>query len=85
MTTSSESDYSHIDIDKVLKSRGQVAIVWSIEDVQGLRPDLNAEQSWDVLAECRDKHDSEWGFTYSFIWDVADRMFPRPKPNQPKK
>jgi hypothetical protein len=69
-------DYSAIDIDAVLAERRQVAIVWSIEDVQGVRPDLNADQAWEVLQDCRDKHDSEWGFTWTFIKDVADDLFP---------
>jgi hypothetical protein len=82
MTTSSESDYARIDVDKVLKSRGQVAIVWSIEDVQGLRPDLSAEQAMDVLEECRDQHDAQWGFNYTLIETIADEMFPRPEDDQ---
>jgi hypothetical protein len=70
-------DYSKIDIDAVLAERRQVAIVWSIEDVLGVRPDLNADQAWEVLTRCRDKHDCEYGFTWQYLEDVADDLFPK--------
>ena len=76
MTKSRKTDYSKIDIDAVLAERGQVAVVWSIEDVLGIRPDLNPEQAWDVLTACRDQHDCEWGFTWTFLKDIADDLFP---------
>jgi hypothetical protein len=79
MTNSSNPDYSNIDIDRALEQRRQVAIFWSIEDVQHIRPDLNADQAWEVLQDCRDKHDCEWGFTWTYIKDVADELFPHPK------
>jgi hypothetical protein len=72
-----KTDYSEIDIDAVLAQRGQVAVVWSIEDVQGVRPDLNHDQRWEVLTRCRDKHDCEYGFTWQYIEDVADDLFPK--------
>ena len=72
-------DFDSIDVGQLLAKRRQVAIVWAIEDVQGLRPDLDDDQAWEVLQECRDKHDSEWGFTFTFIADIADELFPRPK------
>jgi hypothetical protein len=82
MPTSSENDYAHIDIDQVLKSRGQVAIVWSIEDVQGLRPDLNNDQAWEVIRLCKHWHDFDVGFTRLLIEEMADELFPRPKCNK---
>ena len=85
MTNSSNPDCSHIDIDRVLEQRRQVAIFWAIEDVQHVRPDLNDEQAWEVLQDCRDKHDSEWGFTWTFIKDVADDLFPQSPANRRSK
>jgi hypothetical protein len=78
MTNSSNPAYSDIDIDKALEQRRQVAIFWSIEDVQHVRPDLNDDQAWEVLQRGRDKHDCEWGFTWTYIEDVADDLFPKP-------
>jgi hypothetical protein len=79
------TDYSQVDIDQVLRTRRQVAILWSIEDVQGMRPDLNDDQAWEVLEECRDKHDCEYGFTWMLIEVIADDLFPCPKDGQTSK
>jgi hypothetical protein len=82
MTKSRKSpkpDYSEIDIDAVLAERRQVAVVWSIEDVRHVRPDLNKDQAWEVLVRCRDQHDCEYGFTWTFLEDVADDLFPARK------
>jgi hypothetical protein len=81
----SKTDYSKIDIHDVLKQRRQVAVIWSLEDVQGVRPDLNNDQAWEVLEECRDKHDCEYGFTWTLIEVIADDLFPRPKDGKTSK
>ncbi|HUY92533.1 MAG TPA: hypothetical protein VMV10_27590 [Pirellulales bacterium] len=67
---------SRIDVHQLLRARRQVAVIWSIEDVQGVRPELTDDQAWDVLERCYDKHDCEWGFTWNYLEDVADIMFP---------
>ena len=64
------------DIHLLLAKRRQIAIVWSIEDVQAVRPDLTEEQAWEVLQECEHRHDCEIGFTWLFIESVADDCFP---------
>jgi hypothetical protein len=65
-----------INVREVLAERGAVAITWSIDDVRHVRPDLSREQAWDVLVRCRDKHDPEWGFTWSYLKDVAALLYP---------
>ena len=57
----------------------QVAVVWGIEDVQHRRPDLTADQSWEVLQRCRSVHDCTVGFTLDLIDSVTEGMFPAPK------
>jgi len=54
----------------------QIAIIWSIEDVQEIRPDLNDKQSMEVLEEARDHHDCEFGFTWEHLRVTADLLFP---------
>lgn len=71
----SQDDESKIDIQQLLRQRRQVAVVWSVEDVQHVRPDLTDDQAWEVLERCRHKHDCEWGFTSNYIEDVADDLF----------
>jgi len=67
-----------LDIQQLLRQRRQVAVVWSIEDVKSLRPDLTDDQAWDVLEQAYDVHDCEWGFTWTHLQTVADDMFPEP-------
>lgn len=69
---------TELDINSVLANRRQVAVIWSIEDVQEVRPDLNDDQAWEVLKRCRDAHDCEFGFTWILIEDVAEATFPEP-------
>lgn len=74
----SRKDYSKIDVHKVLEQRRQVTVIWGIEDVQSVRPDLTDEQAWEVLLECRHLHDCELGFNWLLIDTVADDLFPAP-------
>ena len=65
-----------IDVRDLLAKRQQVAIAWSIEDVQQMRPDLNDDQAWEVLRECRDRHDCELGLNWQLIDTVAENLYP---------
>lgn len=72
------TNYADIDIHALLETRQQIAIVWSIEDVQHQRPDLTDEQAWDVLQQCKRAHDCNYGFTWDLIDYVADDLYPEP-------
>lgn len=67
-----------IDVHELLASRKQVAVIWSVEDVQSVRPDLTDEQSWEVLKECNSRHDCEIGMNWMSIDYMADELFPDP-------
>lgn len=67
---------ARLEVRELLAARRQVAVVWSIEDVLGLRPDLTDDQAWEVLQQAYDVHDCEWGFTWTHLETVADEMFP---------
>lgn len=64
------------DIHQQLEQRRQVAVIWSIDDVQSVRPGLNDDQSWEVLQRCIKVHDCEVGFTWLLIQYIADDLFP---------
>ncbi len=70
----SECDIDNL-IQQLLRRRRQVAVIFCVADVKGIRPDLSDEQCWDVLERCMDQHDCEWGFTWSFITDIAQELF----------
>jgi len=64
-----------IDLHEQLASRGRIALVWSIEDVQQVRPDLTDEQAWDVLQDVRRHHDAELGVNWLTLECVAENLF----------
>ncbi len=54
--------------------------MWGVEDVLAKRPDLDAEQAWEVLRQVRDGHDANTGITWDTIDDVSQDIFPDPDP-----
>lgn len=78
MTKVNISRLDHEDIKQWLSANRLVAIMWGVEDVQSVRPDLDDTQSWEVLQECAHCHDCELGFNWSLIETVADNLFPEP-------
>ena len=54
----------------------QIAIIWSIEDVQSYRPDLNDEQAMEVLRFAEAKHDADFGVTWDVIIFWANELYP---------
>jgi hypothetical protein len=66
---------NEIDIDAVLATRRQIAAIWSIEDVQEVRPDLTEEQCWEVLQHVRHDHDATIGINWDVLSCHADMLF----------
>jgi len=71
-----QKNRSEIDIYDLLENRRQVASIWSIEDVQDRRPDLDKNQSWQVLQKCSQCHDAHHGFTWDLLDLVAEQLYP---------
>lgn len=68
-----------LDVHQLLADRRQIAVIWSIEDVQSVRPDLTGDQAWQVLRRCERVHDCEIGFNWLLIETIADDLFPEPE------
>jgi hypothetical protein len=64
-----------IDIDALLADRKQIALIWSIEDVQEVRPDLTDKQAWEVLQQVKSHHDATLGVTWETLEWVAQDLF----------
>jgi hypothetical protein len=62
-------------IHEFLEANQQIALIWSVEDVQSIRPDLDREQSWEVLQACKRYHDCEHGLTWDTLSWMADHLF----------
>ena len=54
----------------------QIAIIWSVEDVQEIREDLSDEQAMKVLFIVKQTHDAEQGVHWDTLRYWADELFP---------
>lgn len=71
------TEYDYIcSLREALARHGYMAVLWHIDDVLHLRPDLTAEQAMEVLQECVDKHHADWGITSETIRTMAEELFP---------
>jgi hypothetical protein len=67
-------DTQNIDIHAILAERKEIAIIWSIEDVQFMRPDLTDDQAWQVLGQVKRHHDAEFGVNWQTLECVAEDL-----------
>lgn len=70
-----EEDEIDVDLRGLLAEQRQIAIVWSVEDVQEVRPDLNADQAWEVLQQVRHGHDATIGINWDVLSCHAQMLF----------
>lgn len=59
-----------------LEMNGYIAVLWHIDDVKHVRPDLTDAQCMTVLLDCQRRHDAEIGITWDVLSCQADEMFP---------
>jgi hypothetical protein len=76
MSKSETGDYELAKARELLAKHRMIGIVWRIEDVQGVRPDLTEDQAWEVLQEVERKHDGEAGTNWTTLEFFADELFP---------
>ena len=65
-----------IDIHRLLAARRQIAVIWSVEDVQSVRRDLSVDQAWQVLHRYERVQDCDTAHTWQVIEFVANQLFP---------
>lgn len=54
-----------------------IALIWSIEDVHEIRPDLSDEQAMHVLKTIQEKHDGNLGVNWDVLNFWADELYPK--------
>ncbi|MHB1949662.1 MAG: hypothetical protein ACYCQI_16310 [Gammaproteobacteria bacterium] len=54
----------------------EIAIIWHIEDIQSIRPDLTDKQASIVLQRLKENHDANIGINWETIEVVSDILFP---------
>ena len=52
-----------------------IAIVWHIDDVLGVRPDLSREQAFEVLKQAKRHHDANVGINWEVLSATAEVLY----------
>jgi hypothetical protein len=74
--TSPATTSEPFDVHELLAKLRQIAVIWSVEDVQEMRPDLTDDQAWEVLQAVKRRHDAEIGINWLTLEAFADAIFP---------
>ena len=64
----------------LLLAQGYICVLWNIEDVHEVRPDLTDAQCIEVPKQCQNRHDAEVGINWEVIRLHADDLFPEEQP-----
>lgn len=64
-------------VDIILDKQDQIAIIWSAEDVQSVRQDLNGDEAMEVLQNVKRNHDASLGVTWDTLLIASDVLYPR--------
>lgn len=64
-------------IDAWLEENGYIALLWAVDDVLEVRPDLTNEQAMEVLKKVERRHDCTIGVTWDTLEWTADDLFPK--------
>jgi hypothetical protein len=62
-------------VHQLLAKYQMIAAIWCVEDVQQMRPDLDAEQAWEALQDVEHHHDAEYGISWTTLECIADIRF----------
>lgn len=54
----------------------QIAIIWSMEDVQEVRSDLSNKQAMEVLQKVKENHDACIGINWDVLRTWAEHLYP---------
>ncbi len=73
------TDSTDTDIHTLLADRNAIAIIWCIEDVSEVRPDLSPEQCWAVLQRAKRCHDATCGISWETLEITAQDMYAEPE------
>lgn len=66
-----------VDLYKLLDEQRAIAHIWGIDDVQHVRPDLSADESWQVLKTVERRLDSNYGVNWELLRETVDELYPK--------
>jgi hypothetical protein len=56
--------------------KNSISVMWHIDDIKTIRPDLNNSESMQVLEFVRDNHDASIGINWDVLEDIAEILYP---------
>jgi hypothetical protein len=62
-------------IHRLLAKHHQIAVIWCVDDVIDIRPDLTDEQAWEVLQAAEHHHDANIGINWEVLEFHAQFLF----------
>jgi len=75
-----DDDWLHeIDLHEMLAGDRRVALVYSTEDVKGVRPDLDDDQAWEILQQLKAACEDCPATMQEIIRQLADMSYPNSK------
>ena len=75
-------DEQEVDLEQLCEENRQVAVIWTTDHVETVRPDLSAEQAWEVLKLCRARWDSRQAIDWEVIEKTAAELFGKQPPRR---
>lgn len=63
------------DVSSLAEEQRQIAIIWNIEDVQQVRPDLDEDRAWAVLQLAASQHDASLGIQWDTLEAAAESLY----------
>jgi len=70
-----DGDEHQIDINDYLACQREIAVIWGVEDVQSVRPDLSEDQAWEVLKFAHRGHDACFGINRESLETAAEALY----------
>ena len=67
---------NELDHHRLVDNRDTIALLWCVDDVLEIRPDLNQDQASEVLMMVEDKHDAGIGVNWDTLQIWADYLYP---------
>jgi len=66
-----------VESERQFDPNRQIAIIWRVDDVLAIRPDLSNKQAMEVLRQTERRHDATMGISWDTLAIWADELFPK--------
>jgi hypothetical protein len=72
--------HKRLDVHQFLDTNREIAVIWEVDDVLVLRPELTDDQAWQVLQHAKRHHDAGIGLNWESLEAAAEALYgPEPE------